>query len=284
MSAAPGRPAVTVLVTDMDNTLFDWLEMWQAAFGAMLERLTADSGVPRETLEQEFFAIHQRHGTTEYAFAIQELPSLRARHPPEELPTRYAAAIEAYRTMRRRTLALYPGVLDTLRTIRAAGTLVVAYTESRAYYADYRVRALGLDGALDYLYSLPDHALYLKGECLRALDQYTAAIDPLTRAAQNAPSNTHAWLALGWCHKRTGRIDLAIESLEEALLAQPDDALVHYNLACYWSLAKNKRQALAYLSRALDLKDEYRQLVMSESDFDAIRSDPAFQALVRVTV
>ena len=77
----------------------------------------------------------------------------------EELPTRYAAAIEAYRTMRRRTLALYPGVLDTLRAVRAAGALVVAYTESRAYYADYRVRTLGLDGALDYLYSLPDHAL-----------------------------------------------------------------------------------------------------------------------------
>ena len=159
MVASPARPAVTVLVTDMDNTLFDWLGMWQAAFGAMLERLVADSGVPRETLEEEFFALHQRHGTTEYAFAIQELPSLRARHPPEELPTRYAAAIEAYRTMRRRTLALYPGVLDTLRAVRAAGALVVAYTESRAYYADYRVRTLGLDGALDYLYSLPDHAL-----------------------------------------------------------------------------------------------------------------------------
>jgi len=36
---------------------------------------------------------------------------------------------------------------------------VIAYTESRAYYADYRVRTLELDGALDYLYSLPDHAL-----------------------------------------------------------------------------------------------------------------------------
>lgn len=159
MGAPPSRPAVTVLVTDMDNTLFDWLGMWQAAFGAMLERLVADSGVPRETLERKFFTLHQRHGTTEYAFAIQELPSLRARHPPEELPARSASAIEAYRTMRRRTLTLYPGVLDTLRTIRAAGALVVAYTESRAYYADYRVRALGLDGALDYLYSLPDHAL-----------------------------------------------------------------------------------------------------------------------------
>lgn len=155
------RPAIGVLVTDMDNTLFDWLGMWQAAFGAMLEHLMADSGVPRATLEAEFFAIHQRHGTTEYAFAIQELPSLRARHAPdaEDLPGRYAAAIDAYRVMRRRTLALYPGVRETLRAVRAAGALVIAYTESRAYYADYRVRTLELDGALDYLYSLPDHAL-----------------------------------------------------------------------------------------------------------------------------
>ena len=159
--AAAARSFATVLVTDMDNTLFDWLGMWQAAFGAMLEHLIADSGVPRATLEAEFFAIHQRHGTTEYAFAIQELPSLRARHAPdaEDLPRRYAAAIDAYRVMRRRTLALYPGVRETLRAVRAAGALVIAYTESRAYYADYRVRTLELDGALDYLYSLPDHAL-----------------------------------------------------------------------------------------------------------------------------
>jgi phosphoglycolate phosphatase len=159
--AAAARSFATVLVTDMDNTLFDWLGMWQAAFGAMLEHLMADSGVPRATLEADFFAIHQRHGTTEYAFAIQELPSLRARHAPdaEDLPGRYAAAIDAYRVMRRRTLALYPGVRETLRAVRAAGALVIAYTESRAYYADYRVRTLELDGALDYLYSLPDHAL-----------------------------------------------------------------------------------------------------------------------------
>jgi phosphoglycolate phosphatase len=159
--AAAARSFATVLVTDMDNTLFDWLGMWQAAFGAMLEHLMADSGVPRATLVAEFFAIHQRHGTTEYAFAIQELPSLRARHAPdaEDLPGRYAAAIDAYRVMRRRTLALYPGVRETLRAVRAAGALVIAYTESRAYYADYRVRTLELDGALDYLYSLPDHAL-----------------------------------------------------------------------------------------------------------------------------
>src|SRR4029079_7121608 len=113
------------------------------------------------TLEAEFFAIHQRHGTTEYAFAIQELPSLRARHAPdaEDLPGRHAAAIAASRVMRRRTLALYPGVRETLRAVRAAGALVIAYTESRAYYAAYRVPAVELGVALDYVSSLPDRAL-----------------------------------------------------------------------------------------------------------------------------
>lgn len=132
--------------------------------------------------------------------------------------------------------------------------------------------------------TLPEHALYLQGESLRALGDFDRALEPLARAAQGNPNNIHVWLALGWCQKRVGRIDLAIESLEEALTVDPGDALINYNLACYWSLAGNKRQAIAYLSRAFDLKEDYRSLVATESDFDAIRSDPGFQRLMRVTV
>lgn len=156
---ASARPPVTVVVTDIDNTLYDWMAMWFPAFEGMLARLAADSGVPRERLEREFSAVHQRHGTTEYAFAIQELPSLVALHPGEDLVTRYAAAIDAYRSARRRTLRLFPGVAEALAAIRSTGCLVVGYTESRAYYANYRIRALGLDGVLARVYSPPDHAL-----------------------------------------------------------------------------------------------------------------------------
>lgn len=176
----PARRRVTVVVTDVDNTLYDWMGMWWPAFGGMLARLAADSGVPRETLEREFHALHQRHGTTEYAFAIQELPSLRALHPGEDLVARYAAAIDAYRTARRRTLQLYPGVAETLCTIRAAGCLVVGYTESRAYYVNYRIRALGLDGLLDYVYSPPDHPLP-GGVSPEAIRRYPAAHYRLSR-------------------------------------------------------------------------------------------------------
>ncbi len=130
----------------------------------------------------------------------------------------------------------------------------------------------------------PFQVLYLRGESLRALGRFREAIEPLSKAAITKPDNIHVWLALGWCHKRTGRIDLAIESLEEALAIDPDDALVHYNLACYWALAGNRRQALSYLSRAFGLNEEYRSLVANEPDFDPIRSDPAFQSLMRVVV
>ena len=95
---------VTAVITDIDNTLYDWMAMWVPAFDGMLTRLAADSGVPREQLEREFSVVHQRHGTTEYAFAIQELPSLVALHPGEDLVVRYASAIAAYRTARRQTL------------------------------------------------------------------------------------------------------------------------------------------------------------------------------------
>ena len=108
----------------------------------------------------------------------------------------------------------------------------------------------------------PDKAdvrtLYLQGEALRSLERYTDAIVPLRKVAELEPENIQVRLALGWCHKRTGRIDLAIEALEGALRADNDEPLIRYNLACYHSVAGDKRQALAYLEQALTLDPKYR--------------------------
>jgi phosphoglycolate phosphatase-like HAD superfamily hydrolase len=56
-------------------------------------------------------------------------------------------------------LALYPTVPETLAAIRGKGTIIVGYTESKAFYASYRIRKLGLDGVLDFLYSPEDDDL-----------------------------------------------------------------------------------------------------------------------------
>ncbi|MDZ4779667.1 MAG: tetratricopeptide repeat protein [Planctomycetia bacterium] len=124
----------------------------------------------------------------------------------------------------------------------------------------------------------------LQGYALRALGRYVEAIYPLVAASETNPNDIHVWLALGWCYKRIQRLDLAIESLEHALEAAPDQALIHYNLSCYWSLARNKERTLEYLARALELDADYRDLIPQESDFDALRDDPDFRSLITLEV
>lgn len=126
------------------------------------------------------------------------------------------------------------------------------------------------------------HALYLWGEGLRAMQRYFEAIMPLRRAAKAAPNDIHVRVSLGWCYKRTGRLDLAIDTLEQALIVEPDVALLRYNLACYLSLAGQKRRALHYLSQALAINLTFRELAESEPDFDPMRADPEFQSLCGV--
>ena len=132
--------------------------------------------------------------------------------------------------------------------------------------------------------SLGSHALYLRGKALADLGRYAEALVPLGEVVDADPENIHVRVIQGWCHKRIGRIDLAVRNLETALRSHPDDALLHYNLACYQSLAHNKRRALRHLSRALVLDGNYRSLIDGESDFDPLRSDADFQALLGIGV
>lgn len=153
------KPRISVLVTDLDNTLFDWFDIWYASFSAMLNEIVRISGLPVEVLEREIKVVHEKHGTSEYAFLIEELPCLAAKHPSQDLKEIYGPAINAYRQARRSRLVLYPTVHETLKSLRASGTLVIGYTESLEFYTTYRLIKLGLDGLLDFVYFPPDHSL-----------------------------------------------------------------------------------------------------------------------------
>ena len=127
-------------------------------------------------------------------------------------------------------------------------------------------------------------AFYLQGEALKSMERYGEALVPLARAAELAPDDVHVRLATAWCYKRTDRIDLAIAAMEEAVSVEPGEAILHYNLACYLSLAGDKQPALTHLAEALAIDADYRDLVGDEPDFDPIRSDPEFLALTSIIV
>ena len=135
----------------------------------------------------------------------------------------------------------------------------------------------GLPGNMD---DADVRTLYLLGEaCARLVATPTPSCVASEKVAELEPENVKVLLALGWCHKRTGRIDRAIAALESALAADSEEPLIRYNLACYHSVAGDKRHALAYLEQALALDPNYRLLIEHEPDFDPLRGDAEFQAI-----
>ena len=125
---------------------------------------------------------------------------------------------------------------------------------------------------------------FLRGQALRIMEDYRAAVKPLEKALALDPNNYLVHLALAWCYKRCGRLDLAIQVLDDALDIEPDQAIIHYNLACYWSLAKETHRALQFLMQSFELDPSFRDLVANEPDFDPIREHPEFRTLTSVVV
>lgn len=78
-----------------------------------------------------------------------------------------------------------------------------------------------------------------------------------------------------------GRYREGVTILREALDRHGDDAVLLYDLACFESLAGESEEALAHVTRSLELDPQLRPGAAADSDFDALRQDPRFAALVR---
>ena len=141
------------------------------------------------------------------------------------------------------------------------------------------MRALEILEARDDWATMQFEASLLTGEALRVLGRYRDALKPLEVAASLRPGDVGVAIALGWCYKRTHRLAQAIDALDRALRQNPEEALLHYNLACYWSLAGNASRSLDELAAALDLDPGLRSRIAEEADFDALRGNPEFERL-----
>jgi beta-phosphoglucomutase-like phosphatase (HAD superfamily) len=131
--------AANVLITDLDNTLWDWFEVWHKSFSALIGELVRLSRVTQSVLEQEIRQVHQRARTSEYSNLVDELPSLKAAAGRIKPSTAFEPAIRTFRSTRRHTIHLYPGVFSTLAAIRETGVPVVGYTESNEYWTEWRI-------------------------------------------------------------------------------------------------------------------------------------------------
>ena len=84
----------------------------------------------------------------------------------------------------------------------------------------------------------------------RDLDVQIGFMEGIVR---RAPEYVDALQILGEDYLRRGRIQEGLQVDERLARLRPDDALVHYNLACSYSLTEQYELAVACLERALSL-------------------------------
>jgi FMN phosphatase YigB (HAD superfamily) len=156
-----GKPCIRLVVTDLDNTLYDWVSSFVPAVTAMIDAASEIVGVPAAQLAADLRRVHQDYGSSEHPFALLDAACVVAAFPNADVQARKDAlqpAFAAFNDARRRSLRLYEGVAATISRLRAAGVPVVAYTDARLHNASYRVAMLGLVPLLARLYA-PAHTV-----------------------------------------------------------------------------------------------------------------------------
>jgi phosphoglycolate phosphatase len=150
------RPIIRILVTDLDNTLYDWVGFFAKAFAAMVDEAVLILEVDREVLLDDLKAVHQHNHESERPWSLAETNTATRRWPNADLAQRIIlldGAFHAFNRVRKNHLKLYPAVATTLRCIQTACVPIIGHTEATVPNALFRVRHLGVTDLFSRLYA-----------------------------------------------------------------------------------------------------------------------------------
>jgi phosphoglycolate phosphatase len=156
----PGMP-IRAVVTDLDNTLYPWVDYIVPCLEAMVASLEKTTGLPRIAIIQSLKAVYTKYESNEYPFAIQEseifAPYKQDFDSFDQLVI--DPARRAFKAARERYLRPFPGVEETLAALRERGLKMVGLTDAPRNAAELRLKWLGIDRYFDALYTLPGYKL-----------------------------------------------------------------------------------------------------------------------------
>ncbi len=93
------------------------------------------------------------------------------------------------------------------------------------------------------------------------------------------PTYIDALQVLGDNYTRRGRFPEGLKVDENLAKLRPSDPMVHYNLACSYSLTKRLDLAALALERALALGFQDFKWLAEDPDLDNLRQDPAYRKI-----
>jgi Tfp pilus assembly protein PilF/4-amino-4-deoxy-L-arabinose transferase-like glycosyltransferase len=246
-----------------------------------------------DAAEEEYLAALDGHPGITGADALNDLGIVAARRAD------YARAAEYFR----RAIAYNP---DYSKAYNNLGNLALEGGDAAAARRYYE-QALAVDAA-------DARAYYFYGRLLLAEGDAEGAAAKFERAVYYQPNFTAAWFELGKLARAGGELARAQECFAEALyylpgsgearaaladvlyargdyagaareyralVATADDPRSHYNLACALARLGRADEAMAELTRAVELApDRYRPMAAGDEDLASLRGRPDFERLV----
>ena len=130
---------------------------------------------------------------------------------------------------------------------------------------------------------MPGNAVYygLLGDVLTEyLGDYQRAAIAYEDAIVLDPYNSRLYSALGMARYRLREFEQALQMFGKARSIDTLDATAFYNEACIYALLSRNAEAIHSLQKAIELDASLREHAREDSDFDKIRTLPAFMNVV----
>ncbi|MBC7530591.1 MAG: HAD family hydrolase, partial [Oligoflexus sp.] len=158
-----------LIVLDIDNTVFNWVEYYVACMCAMMDRVSLLTGIDRKILFEESRPVFEREGSIEYPFLIQQLPSV-IHYYQHDVRRMLAEAVDegrkAFNITAETILKPYHDVIQTLEAVKAQypEIPIIALTDAPRYVAMWKLNKLGLLRFFSAVYGLPDPSIPIDEE------------------------------------------------------------------------------------------------------------------------
>jgi non-specific serine/threonine protein kinase len=113
-----------------------------------------------------------------------------------------------------------------------------------------------------------------------AAEAHRLAIELVERHVELNPDDARALCLGASAFAEVDQREKGLEWARRAVAIMPKEPGILYNVACLYSLANERDEALAHLERAVQLGFGHRAWVENDSDFDPIKDSPRFQAIL----
>lgn len=143
-----------LVITDLDDTLWQWVTTWCAGYRRFAAYLEQAHNVVTADADEAWARFYADGGGVEYPPTPEYLVKYTALSP-DDADAAYHAAVRESRVARDAAVMVFPGVHETLSALIAAGVTVVAHTDSPVTAAVHRLHTAGLDGAVHEVYAAP---------------------------------------------------------------------------------------------------------------------------------